>query len=64
MQSSGYVPRPGAELGDLAPIVARPGPFLTAYLNTEAAVENAAMLSEARWRSLRERLAADGAPEP
>jgi hypothetical protein len=48
---------------DLAPVVLAEGPFATVELTTEAAVENAARLSEARWRALRQSLADAGAPE-
>jgi hypothetical protein len=40
-----------------------PGPFVTVYLGTEPAVENAAQRSELRWRELRQTLVEQGAPE-
>lgn len=47
----------------LTDLLGRPGPFLTLYLATDAAVENAAQLAEERWKAPRHRLAGQGVPE-
>jgi peptide subunit release factor 1 (eRF1) len=56
-------PLPTAPLSDVAELVRRPGPFLSVYLGTEAAVENAAQHAEVRWKDLRRTLADAGAPD-
>jgi hypothetical protein len=50
-------------LTDVAELLRRPGPYLSVYLGTEAAVENAAQHAEVRWKDLRRDLADAGAPE-
>ena len=65
MESSGTTPQGGqspAKIPDIAAAFEGPGPFLTAYLGTEAAVEQAAQQSELRWKTLRRQLEEDGAP--
>src|SRR5437764_2010250 len=63
MDHTGVTPRVAVSAPDLAEKLARPGPFLTVYLTTEASVENAAPRNEVRWKSLRAELADGGAPE-
>lgn len=63
METSGATPATAVHAADLAGLVQDAGPFVTLYQSTEAAVENAAQQSEVRWKSFRDRLAADGAPE-
>jgi peptide subunit release factor 1 (eRF1) len=63
MEAAGTVPRVGVEVDDLAKLLDGEGPFLTVHLVTDGAVENAAQRSEQRWRTLRQRLADEGAPE-
>ncbi|MEW6473646.1 MAG: Vms1/Ankzf1 family peptidyl-tRNA hydrolase [Actinomycetota bacterium] len=65
MESSGTTPMGGqspAAIPDIAAVFDGPGPFVTVYLGTEAAVEQAAQQSELRWKSLRRQLEEDGAP--
>lgn len=62
MRSAGTVPQTAMDLSDLSALTGRAGPFLTAYVVTDGAVENAAIRSEQRWKTLRGRLADDGAP--
>ena len=50
-------------LPQLTRLMEAPGPFVTVYLVTEPAVENAAQRSELRWKDLRLTLAEHGAPE-
>lgn len=47
---------------DFARLMEAPGPFVSVYLGTEPAVENAAQRSELRWQDLRRTLEAEGAP--
>ncbi len=64
MESSGTTPPGGqspAAVPDIAAAFDGPGPFVTVYLGTEAAVEQAAQQNELRWRNLRRRLEEDGA---
>ena len=56
-------PPVGVETADLVELATGPGPFLSAYMTTEATVENAAQRAEVRWRSVRDSLAAEGAPD-
>lgn len=63
MEASGTVPRGGIEAPDLGAVMAGEGPFLTVYLATEGAVENAVQRSEQRWKALRRELADQSAPE-
>ncbi|MDQ1488750.1 MAG: hypothetical protein QOJ23_1264 [Actinomycetota bacterium] len=71
MESSGTTP-PGGQSPAAVPDIAavfdgtgsdRSGPFVTVYLLTEAAVEQAAQQSELRWKTLRRQLVDAGAPE-
>jgi hypothetical protein len=48
---------------DLAELYRTPGPFVSAYLTTDGAIENASFRSEQRWKSLRDELADAGAPD-
>ena len=41
MQTSGGSPQVGVRAGDIVDLVTGPGSFVSAYLTTEAAVENA-----------------------
>jgi release factor family 2 len=64
MESSGTTPPGGqspAAVPDIAAAFDGPGPFVTVYLGTEAAVEQAAQQSELRWKNLRRQLKEDGA---
>jgi hypothetical protein len=63
MEGSGVPQHDAVPLDDLADIVAQPGPFLSVYLPAEGDVENAAHLSELRWKSLRTELEGAGAAE-
>jgi hypothetical protein len=65
MESSGTTPPGGqspAAVPDIAAAFDGPGPFVTVYLATEAAVEQAAQQSELRWKTLRRELEEAGAP--
>jgi hypothetical protein len=65
MESSGTTPPGGqspAAVPDIAAAFDGSGPFVTVYLGTEAAVEQAAQRNELRWKNLRLRLEEDGAP--
>jgi hypothetical protein len=65
MESSGTTP-PGGQLPAAVPDIAAAfdgsGPFVTVYLGTEAAVEQAAQQNELRWKTLRRQLEEAGAP--
>jgi peptide subunit release factor 1 (eRF1) len=66
MESSGSSPPGGlspAAVPDIAAAFDAAGPFVTVYLGTEPAVEQAAQRSELRWKALRKELEASGAPE-
>ena len=63
METRGDTPRVWTDPGDLAELVALPGPFLTVLIATESAVEQAGPRSERGWRARRSDLAAGGAPE-
>jgi hypothetical protein len=63
MESSGAVPRNPVDLDDLGVVCAGAGPFLNVYLVTDGKLENAALRTEQRWKTLRRRLADEGAPE-
>ena len=63
MKAAATVPGVVADLGDLGSIVEHNGPFLTVYLSTDGTVENAAIRSEQRWKTLRRQAAHAGAPE-
>jgi hypothetical protein len=65
MESSGTTPPGGqspAAVPDIAATFDGTGPFVTVYLGTEAAVEQAAQQSELRWKTLRRELEEAGAP--
>src|SRR5919199_6150554 len=65
MESSGTTPPGGqspAEVPDIAAAFDGPGPFVTVYLGTEGAVEQAAQRNELRWKTLRRELDEAGAP--
>ncbi|HZQ79051.1 MAG TPA: Vms1/Ankzf1 family peptidyl-tRNA hydrolase [Acidimicrobiia bacterium] len=66
MESSGTTPPgglPPAAVPEIAAVFDGRPPFVTVYLATEAAVEQAAQQSELRWKTLRRELSAAGAPE-
>jgi hypothetical protein len=48
---------------DLATVVTAPGPFVSLYVTTERAVDNASRRSEVHWKDARRELQAQGAPE-
>ena len=52
------------DLGFLRPLYERIGDYVSVYLDTDRADENAAYQIELRWRAVRERLAAAGASAP
>jgi hypothetical protein len=65
MESSGTTPPGGqspAAIPDIAAAFDGTGPFVTVYLGTESAVEQAAQQNELRWKNLRRQLEEDGAP--
>lgn len=62
MKSSVSVPRGAVDLSDFAAVTGD-GPYLSAYIPTDSAVENAAQKSEAHWKAFRRTLADAGAPE-
>lgn len=63
METSEQLTLGAVEASDLAACVARPGPFLSLYLNTEPDVENAAQRSQTRWKTVRGDLAEQGVPD-
>ena len=66
MESSGTTPPGGlspAAVPEIAAVFDGGAPFVTVYLATEAAVEQATQQSELRWKTLRRELSAAGAPE-
>jgi hypothetical protein len=65
MESSGSTPTGGqspAAIPDIAGAFDGQGPFVTVYLGTEAAIEQAAQRNEQHWKAVRRKLEADGAP--
>ena len=65
MESSGTTPKGGQSptaIPDIAAAFDGAPPFVTVYLTTEAAVEQASQQSELRWKTLRGQLEEDGAP--
>ena len=65
MESSGTTPIGGqspSDIPDVASAFDGPGPFVTVYLGTDAAVEQASQQNELRWKNLRRALEKDGAP--
>ena len=63
MESRGGVPGSIVAPEEVAALLARPGPFATVYLCTEAGIDNAAQRSVGRWKPLRAELLDLGAPE-
>jgi hypothetical protein len=63
METSEVLPGGALDASDLDEVARREGPFLSLYLVTESGVENAAQRSEARWKTVRSGLAADGVPD-
>jgi hypothetical protein len=57
------IPQTIADTADLAPLVRRPGPFLTLHLGLEAQIDNAAQRTVQRWKPLRAEAAAGGVPD-
>lgn len=62
METSGAVPRGAVDAPELAEIIRKKGPFLTAYVTTDAEIENASQQSQAHWKALRAELESAGAP--
>ena len=62
METAGVTPRVAVSAPELTELFRAPGPFVSLYLTTEAAIENAAQLSERRWKPLRAGLVEQGAP--
>jgi peptide subunit release factor 1 (eRF1) len=50
------------DLSFLRPLYERPGPYVSIYLDMTRTAEDSSKLIELRWRALREKAAADGAP--
>ena len=63
MDHTGLTPLVALSAPDLVDVVLGQGPFFTVYLTTEAAIENAAQLSEQRWKDLRRDLEGQGTDE-
>jgi peptide subunit release factor 1 (eRF1) len=67
MESSGPTLFGGLGSADLPAVAAlfeRPGPFASVYLNTPAAIENAAQHAETAWKNVRRDLAESGVLDP
>lgn len=62
MDTAEAIPSQPVRAPELAAVFQADGPFATVSLGTEGAIDNAARLSEARWKSLRTELADAGAP--
>jgi hypothetical protein len=62
METSEQLTHGAIEAPDLATLVGGPGPFLSLYLHTERAVENAGSLQQ-RWRTARRDLEDEGVPD-
>lgn len=65
MESSGTIPSGGlrpADLPEVAKVFDEAGPFVTVYLHTPAAIENAAQRSELNWKNVRRDMEDAGAP--
>jgi len=60
MDHTGVTPSVALSAPDLVDLVLGDGPFLSVYLATEAAIENAAQRSELRWKDLRRDLEGQG----
>jgi hypothetical protein len=63
VEHSGLTPPGAVVAADLAQVVARPGPFASVYLSTEAEIDNASQRSQTRWKTLRRDLEGAGVPE-
>ena len=63
MDHTGVTPPVAFSAPDLVDLALGHGPFLTVYLTTEAAVENAAQRAEVRWKDVRIGLADQGVDE-
>ncbi|CAA9246454.1 MAG: hypothetical protein AVDCRST_MAG50-2016 [uncultured Acidimicrobiales bacterium] len=63
MEASAPTPTAAVHAPDLVQLFEGAGPFVTVYLATEPAIENAGPRNAARWRALRDELAASGASE-
>ncbi|MFL5797338.1 MAG: Vms1/Ankzf1 family peptidyl-tRNA hydrolase [Actinomycetota bacterium] len=64
MESAAATPPGGITAPALVELACRqPGPFASVYLATEAAIDNASQRSQARWKSLRDRLEDAGVPQ-
>ncbi|MDQ3991563.1 MAG: hypothetical protein M3245_04545, partial [Actinomycetota bacterium] len=63
METSERTPRGGVHAPDLEKVVRAKGPFLTLYLDTDPAIEQAAQRSETRWKTLRRDLEGSGMPD-
>jgi hypothetical protein len=62
METSEQLMHGAIEAPDLATLVGGEGPFLSLYLNTERAVENAGPLAQQRWKTARRDLEGRGVP--
>jgi hypothetical protein len=63
MESAGQTPAVAVDAAELVPLFDGPQPVATAYLTTEAEIENAAQRSEQHWKNLRRDMADGGVPE-
>jgi hypothetical protein len=63
METSEQLTHGAIEAPDLATLVGGPGPFLSLYLHTERAVENAGPLAQRRWKTARRDLEDEGVPD-
>jgi Bacterial archaeo-eukaryotic release factor family 2 len=63
METRGGVPGSTVAPEEVAALLARPGPFATVYLCTEAGIDNASQRSVGRWKPLRAELLEQGASE-
>ena len=64
MEASERTPEGAVHAPELASLLTETrGPFATLYLGTEGAVQNAAQRAQTAWRSARDELSAQGAPE-
>src|SRR5688500_11833693 len=63
MEHTGVTPAGGVVAADLEPLLAGDHLVATLYLDTQPDVENAAHLSQARWKTVRARLEDAGADE-
>jgi Bacterial archaeo-eukaryotic release factor family 2 len=64
MERRGVTPVVTPTTEGLEDVLTSPGPFVSVYLTTEAAVEHASSRSQRRWNVLRDELAGAGADEP